>query len=127
MIGILAYGSLIANPGDEIQRVTVRNIEGIQTPFEVEYARSSSSRAGAPTLVPVEPGQGGRVIAQIFVLREVVTLQQAMDMLYRRELDKVGDEQTTYTPPIQVNENKVIVKRIDNFAGVEIVLCEYWC
>ena len=66
-VGILAYGSLIDNPGDEIAAATVRTIEEVETPFSVELARSSDGRGGAPTLVPVDKG-GARVRAQIFVL-----------------------------------------------------------
>ena len=38
-VGILAYGSLIDNPGDEIAAATVRTIEEVETPFNVEFAR----------------------------------------------------------------------------------------
>ena len=53
-IGILAYGSLISSPGDEIASATTETIKNVQTPFRVEFARTSTSRAGAPTLVPAE-------------------------------------------------------------------------
>jgi len=52
----LAYGSLIDDPGSEIQPVIARLIEGVETPFKVEFARSSEKRDGAPTLVPVKEG-----------------------------------------------------------------------
>ena len=53
MIGILAYGSLIDDPGDEIKPLVKQKIEGVETPFAIEFARSSKSRNGAPTLIPV--------------------------------------------------------------------------
>lgn len=57
VLGILAYGSLIAGPGAELQPLVVDS-KAVDTPFEVEYARSSTKRAGAPTLVPVPDGKG---------------------------------------------------------------------
>ena len=45
-IGILAYGSLIQEPGCEIAPAIVRRIS-CRTPFKVEYARKSNSRNGA--------------------------------------------------------------------------------
>jgi hypothetical protein len=51
-IGILAYGSLIDNAGEEIAPLIVERIECF-TPFKIEFARLSSTRSNAPTLVPV--------------------------------------------------------------------------
>ena len=55
-IGILAYGSLIDDPGFEIKGLISKKLNGILTPFKIEFARCSSSRGGAPTLVPVQNG-----------------------------------------------------------------------
>jgi hypothetical protein len=55
-VGILAYGSLIGNPGSEIEKATRKAVSGVKTPFRVEFARGSRGRGGAPTLVPVESG-----------------------------------------------------------------------
>lgn len=82
-IGILAYGSLIDEPGPKIESATEETIR-VTTPFGVEFARSSGGRAGAPTLVPVEAG-GAQVRAVLFVLREDVTIERAREMLYQRE------------------------------------------
>ena len=41
MIGIMAYGSLIADPGNEIQNRLDHFISDVETPFPVEYARRS--------------------------------------------------------------------------------------
>ena len=38
-IGILAYGSLIDNPGPELEPNTAAKIEDVNTPFMVEFAR----------------------------------------------------------------------------------------
>ena len=53
-IAILAYGSLIDEPGEELENCIVNRLGPILTPFKVEYARSSRTRGGAPTLVPVD-------------------------------------------------------------------------
>jgi cation transport regulator ChaC len=111
MIGILAYGSLIANPGDEIQASTQHVIHDIDTPFEVEYARSSTGRAGAPTLVLVPNGKGGRVRSCIFVLKENITLETAQDMLYRREINRVGGSQT-YPKPKAEAKNAIFIRQL---------------
>ena len=47
-IGILAYGSLIDNPGSELGPNTVAKIKDVNTPFRVEFARKSQSRNYAP-------------------------------------------------------------------------------
>jgi hypothetical protein len=84
VIGILAYGSLLDDPGAELGRLIVRRIDGIKTPFTIEFARSSRTRDGGPTLVPVETG-GAAVSASVLVLRDSVDEELARDMLYRRE------------------------------------------
>jgi len=68
-----------------IQRVKV------QTPFAVEFARSSRTRDGAPTLVPVSEG-GAQVPAVVLVLDESVTVADARAMLYRRETGRLNDK-----------------------------------
>ncbi len=52
-VGLLAYGSLQSDPGPELSPLIERRITDVLTPFAVEFARSSRTRAGAPTLVPV--------------------------------------------------------------------------
>src|SRR5262245_2721976 len=71
-VGILAYGSLIEDPGQEIAAAKARIEPNVETPFKVEFARTSSTRAGAPTLVPVMTG-GGHVPAQIIVLKNTIS------------------------------------------------------
>jgi hypothetical protein len=120
LIGILAYGSLTADPGAEISAATQRILDDLLTPFAVEYARSSQGRAGAPTLVPVEPGQGGQVKARVYLLKPELSGQQAQDILYRRERNRVG-EPFPYSPPRRVNVNTVLVESLAGFAGVDLV------
>ena len=118
-IGILAYGSLIPNPGAEIAAVTVDRITGVETPFRVEFSRSSRVRDGAPTLVPVDKG-GGRVSAVVIVLRESVTETAAQDMLYRRERNRVGSGEI-YADVDQTNIDSAFLGRLDHFAGLDVV------
>ena len=82
-VGILAFGSMVAEPGTELTATVARRIE-VQTPFCVEFARSSHTRDGAPTLVPVRGG-GAYVPAAVLVLEDSVTAAEARAMLYRRE------------------------------------------
>lgn len=121
MIGTLAYGSLIANPGEELMAITQHIIQNVETPFDVEYARSSGTRAGAPTIVPVSDGKGGHVQAVIFVLREDISLQAAKDMLYRREINKVGKGKS-YTEPKLSDGNMVVIRVIQNFQKFSALL-----
>src|SRR4051812_39301785 len=86
-IGILAYGSLIDDPGVELGPKIVRHIPA-RTPFPVEYARVSATRGGAPTAVP--HSAGCPVNAIVLVLSEDVTIAHAKDMLWRREIRAEG-------------------------------------
>jgi cation transport regulator ChaC len=119
-VGILAYGSLIDNPGPEIEGGTVDTKRGITTPFNVEFARSSKKRGGAPTLVPVE-GYGSPVQARMFILN--VDEEEATHRLYRREInDKTGKKKYSYPDPETPGDNTVFVKRLNAFEGVDVVL-----
>ena len=71
-VGILAYGSLIEDLGKEIEPLIRERRENIETPFSIEFARSSSTRDGAPTLVPVENG-GSPVLATVLLLEAGVS------------------------------------------------------
>ena len=114
-IGILAYGSLEDDPGEEIGPLVAERIEGVETPFRVEFARESRTRDGAPTLAPVSEG-GATVSASILVLQNFVSEHEATDMLWRRETRKEGSEQR-YNPP-----SEVTVRRLENFKGLDVVL-----
>lgn len=82
-VGILAFGSIAEEPGTELAAAAARRIE-VQTPFAVEFARSSRTRDGAPTLVPVSEG-GAHVSATVLILDDSVTQADARAILYRRE------------------------------------------
>lgn len=118
-IGILAYGSLIPNPGAEIEPVTVRRIDGVETPFRVEFSRSSRVRDGAPTLVPVKRG-GARVTGVVLVLHDSVTETAAQDMLYRRERNRVGSGDR-YADVDPADPDSAFLGRLDGFAGLDAV------
>ena len=117
-IGILAYGSLIPNPGAEIGPVTVRRVDGVETPFRVEFSRSSRVRDGAPTLVPVDRG-GARVTGVVLVLHDSVTESTAQDMLYRRERNRVGSGDR-YSDVDPADPDSAFLGRLDGFAGLDV-------
>ncbi len=130
-IGILAYGSLIANPRREIEKAAHMASPGdllsatipFETPFEVEYARKSTKRSGAPTLVPVPEGIGKRVAGLIIVLQPDIDLSGAKDILYRREIDQVGDTSRKYNHDKQRNmEDAVVIKEYGDHSSVDIVI-----
>ncbi len=115
-IGILAYGSLIDDPGDELSRAISQRIEDVLTPFPVEFARKSASRGDAPTLVP--HANGTRVHATILVLNS--STRHASDMVGR-----CSDTSLRYPGPRPNNANAVQVECISKLGGVDTVL--YTC
>lgn len=108
-VGILAYGSLIGEPGDELKPKIVRQI-CCRTPFKVEYARTSSTRKGAPTLVPYRAG--GHVSAQILVVD--LAIREAKDRLYRREFRKTHGAYTA--------SKSFRIETRRNFQGIDDVI-----
>ena len=110
-IAILAYGSLIDEPGEELENCIVNRLGPILTPFKVEYARSSRTRGGAPTLVPVDGG-GFQVSAVVFVLSDAMSEKEAKDMLWRRETRRAHG---SYSPPARPGPNSVLIKTILEF------------
>jgi hypothetical protein len=114
-IGILAYGSLIEKPGPELDPCIAQRIEGIKTPFPVEFARSSSTRSGAPTLIPVTTG-GATVDASVLVLEETVDEEHVRDMLYRRETQKIN-ERASYQ-----QAQTITIHTLSPFAGLNACL-----
>jgi len=119
-IGILAYGSLIEDPGPEIKPLIKHRIDGIETPFNIEFARSSGTRDGAPTVVPVI-NCGAPVKAVILVLSEEVTTERAKDLLWRRETRNEQSEKH-YSNPTNPGKNQVVIKEAANLGGIDIVL-----
>lgn len=122
MIGILAYGSLITQPGQEIESVLDLVIPDVQTPFPVEYARRSRSRAGAPTLVPVPMGCGLSVKGAILVLHEDTSEQLALNFLYRREIHREGDLKGIYDDQAQRQKrDALVIESIKNLFGLSVI------
>ena len=118
-LGILAYGSLIDDPGYEIFEVIKSRIE-CETPFNVEFARKSKTRSDAPTLIPVDNG-GSKVNAVILVLKDEIDIENATTILWRRECHKVGSKEV-YVPKNKPNENQIDIKIWLNHMNVEKVL-----
>lgn len=119
-IGILAYGSLLEEPGNEIAPLVVERIPGVETPFQIEFFRSSPTRGGAPTVVPVKSG-GATVRGTVLVLDNRVSIEDARDMLWRRETRR-EDTGQRYQRPADPDPNKMIAEELPNFAGVAVVL-----
>ena len=118
-VGILGFGSLISDPGCEIEEGCTDIIDEVLTPFHVEFARSSGRRrGGAPTLVPVARG-GTHIEGKVFVMQ--LTEVEATDVLYRRETNQVGTGEP-YPRSRVANGKNVVVKRLTGFAGLAVVL-----
>lgn len=81
LIGIYAYGSLLADPGGLAPHIVDRR--PMESPWPIEYARSSSGRGGAPTLTIHM--RGAPVLGQLLVLNDGVSLQVARELLWERE------------------------------------------
>jgi hypothetical protein len=115
-VGILAYGSLIGEPGAELDRLVASRIATV-TPFPVEFARLSQSRGGAPTVVPCSVG--GTVKAKVLVLRETVSLEHAKNLLWRRERRKEGSGERYRESR---GRNAVVVRDLSGFCDLDHVL-----
>jgi hypothetical protein len=81
-VAIMAYGSLITQPGAGLKPLIVQRIP-CPTPFRVEYGRASRKWGGGPVLVPHRAG--GPVNGQLLVLQRGVSLGQAVELLAERE------------------------------------------
>ncbi|NLI41167.1 MAG: hypothetical protein GX421_08325 [Caldisericales bacterium] len=122
MIGILAYGSLITHPGQEIESVLDHVIPDVMTPFPVEYARRSRSRAGAPTLVPVSAGCGTPVNAVVLVLKKYTRKKKVLNFLYRRELHQEKDLTVIYDDQAQRQKrDALVIESIQKQFGLPMV------
>lgn len=115
-IGILAYGSLINDPGTKVSPLIVRRIATL-TPFPVEYARLSGKRGGAPTLVPHL--SGSPVKAEVFLLSPSLSLEEAKSLLWRRETRIEGSGRTYKESPLP---DAVVIRDEPGFLGLEHVL-----
>jgi hypothetical protein len=115
-IGILAYGSLMQDPGIEIAPLVTTRIK-TRTPFGVEFGRLSKSRGGGPTVVPHPCGRP--VAAEVLVLPDGVSLAEAQDMVWRRETRQQGSRRH-YSPG--TSPDSVLVKDWPGYEGVEHLL-----
>jgi hypothetical protein len=116
-LGILAFGSLIDEPGAEIREKIIMRIK-TSTPFGVEFGRySGKSRGGAPTLVPHEAGSP--VSAEILVFDDSVSVDEAKDMLWNRERRRIGSGEK-YTEG--TSQNSVLVREFTDSPSVASVL-----
>lgn len=104
VVGILAYGSLMSDPGTEIIAVLTRRIPTM-TPFPVEYARLSGTRGGAPTVVP--HSSGNPVKGEVLVFSEAVSVEEATNLLWRRETRK---ERSGRTYRESTSPNVVVIR-----------------
>jgi cation transport regulator ChaC len=119
-VGVIAYGSLIGDPGAELEELVVERRSGLRTPFRAEYARASRGRDNAPTLVPVCVG-GGHVECVLIVLRPGISVETARDVVYRREVGRVGDKTVAYKADTSKRE-QVWVDAIPEWGGVNVAL-----
>ncbi len=94
-VGILAFGSVMYDPKKEIEDATESRVSGVITEFKVEFARSSKTRARAPTLAVVQDG-GAFVQGTLFILKSNISLSEAKNILFRREMNKTGDLSLEY-------------------------------
>lgn len=93
-LGILAYGSLLSEPGTELDELLVGRIDDVETPFPVEFARACSCRDNAPTLAPVETG-GAPVRGAILLAAPSVSEATLTDALWHRETRTERRDETT--------------------------------
>jgi len=114
-VGVLAYGSLIGDPGAEMAPLIARRMP-TATPFPVEFARLSRSRGGAPTVVPHSSGDPVR--AEVLVLR-AVPLDEARSILWRRETRNEGSGKVYRESR---SANAVVIRDSPGLAGVTHVL-----
>ena len=119
-IGILAYGSLIEDPGSELEPMIDEIIIDVDTPFNIEFARTSRTRDHAPTVVPVDV-DGAPVKAVILVLKDGVDLRLAKDLLWRRETRNEGSDRH-YLEPENPTPNQIVIVEAMGLGGIDTVL-----
>lgn len=118
-IGLLAYGSLRWHPKGLREALDLAGAIVVETPFAIEFARTSKWRDGCPTLVPVESG-GSQVAAALIPFREGISLPDAQTRVWRRELLRTSG---TYDRTRHPSPNKVYVEPIEQpFADFDVVL-----
>ncbi|WP_417602546.1 hypothetical protein [Owenweeksia hongkongensis] len=119
--GILAFGSLIDDPGEEIKELEIDRLDSV-TPFKIEFARISSSRGKAPTLVPVkDEAKGRKVKSKIIVMNESTSLNELKSILWRRECH-ITDKTKGFKRPEKPTSKHVLIGELENFYNVEKVI-----
>ena len=121
-IVILAYGSLIDDPGIELKPLIKDIIFGVDTPFKIEFARSSKTRDGAPSVVPTED-IGLQVKGALLVLDNKIDLKTAKDLLWRRETrNENTDKHYKEAIPNKKYKNKIIIEVLNNLYNFKNVI-----
>jgi hypothetical protein len=122
-IGILAFGSLIDNPGEEIKNIEIKRID-CKTPFKVEFSRISRSRSNAPTLIPIDDdiAKSKRVKAKLIIVDPDIILDDAKSILWRRETHNTSDKSKIYREPKNPTSKNVLIGELDNFCKTEKVI-----
>jgi hypothetical protein len=118
-IGIIAYGSVINEPGTELLELIKEKHIDILTPFNIEFARKSSKRANAPTLTVVKTG-GSSVRGAIFILRDGLSQYKVADLLWRRETRKTETDEH-YLAGGTVN-SEIKIDTISSYLGFDALL-----
>ena len=118
-LAILAFGSLIDDPGEDLAPLIVEQRPGAITPFNVEFAHASLNRCGGPTLAPVERG-GAPVEGVLLALREGTSIEAATDFLYARETGRPGSG-VQYRPD-PAKPNQVYIERLPYFQDFDAVI-----
>jgi len=88
-VAILAYGSLVADPGEELAPL-IDERRPCTTPFAVEFARLSPYRDHAPVLTVVAEGEGDPVDGTLLVMKAGTSVERVTRRLWRRETHQVG-------------------------------------
>ena len=119
-IAILAIGSLIEDPGEELDARVRGRVEGVRTPFKIEFARKSHTRGCAPTLIPVDNG-GLPVNGVLLEIDPSIGLTEAKDLLWRRETRREFSGKR-YVQPTNPGPDHVLVECIVDYCGFDFVL-----
>jgi len=94
----------------------------VKTPFKIEFARSSKTRYGAPTVVPTKD-IGLQVKGALLVLDNEIDLKTAKDLLWRRETrNETTDKHYKEPIPNKKYKNKVIIEVLNNFYNFKNVI-----
>ena len=115
-IGILAYGSLISEPGSEISKYISDEVRTM-TPFPVEYVRISKTRGDAPTVAPHSSGKPVR--ATLLVLQDGIVPEDAKSLLWRRETRNEGLDREYR---MSSSPYAIVVSDLPGFCGLDHVL-----